>query len=97
LEAETRFQVNLFDRLERLDRAVMATLAKPDGYRRNGQYCFTRRSRIAREIGVRRDVLNASIRRLTEAGCLRSVYSNVLGCWGLEICVDLAVLGWRAQ
>nr|MEC9421327.1 hypothetical protein [Pseudomonadota bacterium] len=97
LEAETLSRANVFDRLERLDSVVLETLAKPDGCRRNGQYCFTRRSRIAREVGVSRDVLNAAIRRLTEAGCLRSVYSNVLACWGLEICADVAAIRWRAQ
>lgn len=88
LEAESSTQLHILDRVECLDRAVLAVLTNPDGHRRNGRYCFTRRSRIAREIGIRRDVLNAAIRRLTEAGKLRPVYSSVLARWGLEIWVE---------
>ncbi|MCV0428378.1 MAG: hypothetical protein K5905_23215 [Roseibium sp.] len=88
LEAESPAPLHISERMERLDRAVLAAFAKPDGHRRNGMYCFARRSRIAREVGVRRDVLNAAIRRLTEAGKLRPVYSSVLARWGLEIWVE---------
>ncbi|WP_152499943.1 hypothetical protein [Labrenzia sp. THAF82] len=88
MEAESPSPLHNSDRVERLDRAVLAALTKPDGHRRNGKYCFVRRSRIAREIGIRRDVLNAAIRRLTEVGKLRPVYSSVLARWGLEIWVE---------
>lgn len=85
LEVESGASRSLSELLCELDYFVLKTLATPCGFKRNGWWCYERRSRIAREVGVERDILNASIRRLKQAGLVRSVYSSVLGRWGIEL------------
>jgi hypothetical protein len=95
VEAESDACLSIPSKIALLDRAVLSALSRPDGQRRNGKYCFSRRSHIAREVGVRRDILNASIRRLTQAGTLSPVYSTVLARWGVEILDSSPVIAER--
>lgn len=81
--SDTRF-VEHRNLIEQIDEHVLLAVMSAECQYRNGFYCFTRRSVLAREVGLPRSVLNASIRRLMSRGLVRTVWSDILGRHGLE-------------